>query len=240
MPQWPTAPLGKGTDARGNRSVRVFESWLRPTFPNGIQPIAKPTGFAHNQTMMKTRLNGLRRSVWTGIAVVLGMASSIAIADESRSFTISGLEFKPGKAWVSKKPSSSMRAAELAIKPAPDADPLTAVFYYFGPGQGGSADANVRRWLSQFQGKPDSQETTEHKIGEATVKILHAKGTYLESRGGPFGPKTPRPDHAMLAAIVPGKDADVFVKLTGPESEVAKISKQFTALATSPFKSPDK
>ncbi len=150
-------------------------------------------------------------------------------------FTISGLAFKPPAAWTSKTPSSSMRAAELEIKASEDAKPLVAVFYYFGAGQGGSTEANIARWLGQFEGTPE-QESKEHEFDGKTVKVLHAKGTYLESMGGPFaGPKTPRPDYALLGAIVPGNDANIFIKLTGPQEEVAAIREKFTALVTSPF-----
>ena len=69
------------------------------------------------------------------------------------------------------------------------------------------------------------------------LTIVHAKGTYMESMGGPFsGPKTPRPGYALLGAIVPGADAFVYIKLTGKEKDVAAIKEKFTTLSTSPFK----
>lgn len=168
--------------------------------------------------------------------VSAALFSSRAPAEEAKPITISGITFKPGASWISKEATSSMRAAELEIKPDGAEAPLTAVFYYFGPGQGGSVEANVERWLGQFEGDP-AKETKEHKFDDKTVTIIHAKGTYLESMGGPFaGPKTPREGWAMLGAIVPGADAYVYIKLTGKEKDVAAIAEQFTALSTSPFK----
>lgn len=157
-------------------------------------------------------------------------------AEAPAPVTISGITFTPSADWTSTPPSSSMRAAELAITPEGAAAPVTAVFYYFGPGQGGSVDDNVARWIGQFEGEP-VKETKEHKFdGDKTVTIVTAKGTYMESMGGPFsGDKTPRPGYALLGAIVPGNDAHIYIKLTGPEKDVLAIAEKFTALATSPF-----
>ncbi len=156
---------------------------------------------------------------------------------EAEPLTVSGITFKPGDGWTSKPPKNSMRAGEYQITPDGAAGPLTAVFYYFGAGQGGSVEANVSRWIGQFEGKPET-ETKEHKFdGDKTVTIVSAKGTYLESMGGPFsGPKTPRPGYRLLGAIVPGNDAYIYVKLTGPANDVDAIAEKFTAFATSPFK----
>jgi hypothetical protein len=173
----------------------------------------------------------------TLIITLLSTAFLLALAppsgaDDPTPFTVSGLEFKPGSDWTTKTPSSNMRAAELEIK-ADDADaPLTVVFYYFGAGQGGSVDANLQRWLGQFEGEPET-DTEEIAAGEKKITLLHAKGTYQV--GAMFGPKTPTPDYALLGAVVPGNDANIFVKLTGPKDEVASVKDKLIALIKSPF-----
>jgi hypothetical protein len=50
-----------------------------------------------------------------------------------------------------------------------------------------------------------------------------------------FGPKTPKENYTLLGAIVPGTDAPVFIKLTGPKDAVAKIGDAFKAMIKSPF-----
>lgn len=154
------------------------------------------------------------------------------LAEAPAPFTISGIEFKPSTDWTSKEPSSNMRAAELDITASDDAEPLTAVFYYFGAGQGGSIDANFQRWLGQFDGEPE-QSTEEIAAGDGKISVLHATGTYQV--GAMFGPKTPTENYALLGAVVPGQDANIFVKLTGPKDEVAAIKEQFSTLISSPF-----
>jgi hypothetical protein len=50
-----------------------------------------------------------------------------------------------------------------------------------------------------------------------------------------MGPKTPKDNYTLLGAIVPGNDAPVFIKLTGPKDALAKISEEFKSLIKSPF-----
>ena len=55
-------------------------------------------------------------------------------------------------------------------------------------------------------------------IGGTKVTFAQAHGTFLSGR--PFGPKTPKPGFAMLAAIIEGKQGAIFVKMTGPKETV--------------------
>ena len=45
--------------------------------------------------------------------------------------------------------------------------------------------------------------------------MRQAHGTFLSGR--PFGPKTPKPGYALVAAIIEGKEGAVFIKMTGPK-----------------------
>jgi hypothetical protein len=128
-----------------------------------------------------------------------------------------------------------MRAGTLSIPVAGLEKPLEAVFFYFGPGQGGDAEANVARWFKQFEGEPVTQRE-EVAAGGQKVILVKAVGTYLD--GMPMGPKTPRANHTLLGAIVPGPDAQVFIRLTGPQAAVADLEKAFRQLALSPFPNP--
>jgi hypothetical protein len=43
--------------------------------------------------------------------------------------------------------------------------------------------------------------------------------------GRAFGPKTPKPNYALLAAIISGKNGAIFIKMTGPKETVeAQVS----------------
>ena len=60
-----------------------------------------------------------------------------------------GVQFDDPSGWISApKP---MRTANYTIPAAAgDARDGEMAVYYFGPGQGGGCEANVRRWLGQF------------------------------------------------------------------------------------------
>ena len=138
----------------------------------------------------------------------------------------------PSAEWKSVPTSSPMRAATLQIPVEGAEKPLEAVFFYFGGGQGGDTSANITRWLGQFEGTPESK-TEELEAGGKKVTLVTATGTYMD--GAMFGPKTPKADYTLLGAIVPGPEANVFIKLTGPKDAVAKIANDFKKLSTSPF-----
>jgi hypothetical protein len=90
------------------------------------------------------------------------------------------------------------------------------VFYYFGQGGGGGTQANIDRWLSQFQEPKDkiNAKVDEVTVAKRKITYVQAEGTYLS--GMPGGPKTPQPNTMLLGAILESESGNVFVKLTGP------------------------
>ena len=110
-------------------------------------------------------------------------------------------------------------------------DGLDADFYHFGAGQGGSADANVARWKSQFQDAKNVKNETRKK-GSREWRLVKIEGTFM--KGAPFGPKTPVADQRMLGAIVEDKGGTVFVKLVDDGKKVdAAVEKAFIGLIES-------
>ncbi len=62
--------------------------------------------------------------------------------------------------------------------------PIEAKFYDFG-GPSGGIEANIQRWISQFEGKPEVKQE-ELTFGTTKVVLLTASGTYLD--GGSHEP----------------------------------------------------
>jgi len=168
----------------------------------------------------------------TALIITLALITCPLLRAED-TLEVANLTFKLPEPWKKVPTNSQMRAGTAQITVEGSDTPLEAVFYYFGAGQGGDVDANIARWLGQFEGEPESKRE-EIKAGDHKVDLIIANGTYLD--GPPFGgTKTPRPDFTMLGAIVPAADANVFIKLTGPKAAVAKAVDAFKKLATSPF-----
>ncbi|MEM9017591.1 MAG: hypothetical protein AAGC68_11300 [Verrucomicrobiota bacterium] len=168
------------------------------------------------------------------IAAFLFISMSLVFA-ETESIVVSGLEFEYEDPWIRQQPASSMRAGQLLYDHEDESlKDIELVLFYFGGG-GGSIQANIDRWIGQFDPAPESS-TEEEEIDGTKITFLTASGTYMESSGGPFsGNKTPRPDYTMLAAIIPGTEGPVFLKLTGPNDSVAAMKEAFLAFAKSPF-----
>ncbi|MEM7385678.1 MAG: hypothetical protein AAF514_12100, partial [Verrucomicrobiota bacterium] len=143
------------------------------------------------------------------------------------TFEVVGLTFKTPKGWVSEKPSSSMRKAQLVVPGKKKGQEAEVVYFYFGPGQGGTVQANVDRWFGQFKEPKDQLEarTTKETVNKTNVTFVRAKGTFMS--GPPFGQKVPKPGYAMLAAIVETDKGPIFIKMTGPENTVIGAEKDF-------------
>jgi hypothetical protein len=126
---------------------------------------------------------------------------------------------------------SAMRVATYAV-PAGKAEAGECAVFFFGPGQGGTVDANVERWAKQFEGGPKAESRVTQVAGMRVTRV-QAAGTYL-APGGPMmqsqGKKT---GYRLLGAIVEAPEGNVFFKLTGPAATVAAAEADFDALVAS-------
>jgi gluconolactonase len=154
-----------------------------------------------------------------------------ALAAVAGDIKVSEFVFQAPEPWTDVTSGRQMRAAELKYDLDGDEDPV-AIFFFFGPGQGGGVQDNIDRWKGMFEGGPKAEEKIEMDKG---VIVLVLTGTYLESSGGPFapGPKTPKPDHKMLAAILPSEQGAVFVRMTAPATVADTVRPAFEALIKS-------
>jgi len=110
--------------------------------------------------------------------------------------------------------------------------------YYFGPGQGGSVEANLDRWIGQFlqaDGKPSKaaakvEKKTIHGLQVTTVDV---SGSYT-GMGGPTAQPGPAvPGYRMLGAIVEGPQGSIFIKFTGPARTIAANRMAFNRMLES-------
>ena len=94
-------------------------------------------------------------------------------------------------------------------------------------------EANVKRWLNQFQKADGSSaenvaKVKKEKIAGLPATTVDVKGTY--NGGSMMGPSAPKPGYRLLGAIVEGPGGNVFFKLTGPEKTVSAAEKTFRKL----------
>ncbi|MEI9942027.1 MAG: hypothetical protein WDO69_32845 [Pseudomonadota bacterium] len=132
------------------------------------------------------------------------------------------------------KPKSAMRRASYEVPRAVgDAEDGELAVFYFGPGQGGSIDANVDRWVKQFSGISVNDvkraDREANGLRQHTVEIQH--GTFDAGQMG--GGKGPRSDYALEGAIVETPSGAYFFKMTGPARTVLAARAPFLQLLDS-------
>jgi hypothetical protein len=143
-----------------------------------------------------------------------------------------GLHWSVPKRWEPQG-QRPMRAATYAVPPAegePEAGEC-AVFY-FGNDQGGSIDANIDRWVGQFDHASGVDRGTKDVNGMkvTTVKI---SGSYLAPSGPMMMPSAKKDNFKLLGAIVEGPQGSLFFKFTGPAKTVDASAPEFDALVGS-------
>jgi hypothetical protein len=138
-----------------------------------------------------------------------------------RVATASGLSFWVPNEWVPEEPQSSMRVAQFRI-PGPGGDASLVMFAFPG---GGSAQANVARWVQQIEqpdGTPSVEiaKTQQQERGGLVLTRLDVSGRFV-GQDMPNAPPQPAIDSArLLALVVEGAGNPRFFKLTGPSATV--------------------
>jgi hypothetical protein len=168
-----------------------------------------------------------RRCAW------LILLAAISLTADSGA----GIRWTTPANWKSQE-QRPMRLATYTVPPAQgDQDPGECGVYYFGVGQGGSVQANMDRWIGQFQ-QPDgkaSKATVKNGTAGGGLKLttVDVSGAYT-GMGGPRalqGP--PKPGYRLLGAIVEGPQGSIFFKFTGPANTAAQNQSAFLKMLAS-------
>ncbi len=161
------------------------------------------------------------------IFITAALVSSIHAAD----IEVAGLKFKAGDGWKAAETARPMSAGSLTKEGEPK---FEAIFYHFPGGQGGDVEANLARWKSQFAAEPEAKLERENvKAGDKEIVIATITGTY---KGSSMRPEpVPLENHVTIAAIVPGPQGNVFIRLNASKEAADKVKEEFKALASSPY-----
>ncbi len=214
---------GRGTDAGGNAAAFVRElpvligCWTPAKQLSGC-PMSSPFQLA-------------------AATAVLAFQAAAAIAEQpaaTQPVELLGLRSAVPAHWQAQPPQSDMRLAQFSVgDPGAEADTAGGaemVVYYFGPTQGGTLEANVERWQSQFTGPdggPVEPEITELG-GNFEATLVSLRGSY--ARGVGMGPgDTALSDRMLLAGIVETPEGKLYPQLHGPADLVAAERPAFVA-----------
>lgn len=170
--------------------------------------------------------------------LALTVSTSLFAADEGETMKLGEdgkITLVTPKNWTKRKPAINFIQYEYAIPKAEgdENDGRVTVM-----GAGGSVEANIDRWIAQFEdeGKPlakDKAKIEKTKIGGLDVHVIDLKGTYKDQAGGPFagGKTTLREDYRMLGVIIlGGEQGNYFIKAYGPKKTMAENEKAFMSM----------
>ncbi len=160
-------------------------------------------------------------------AVPPSHAPAVSMGAQGSAPAPSGLVFRLPAGWVGEKPSSKMRLAQASIPGA--AGPAQFGVFYFGPGGGGTPEANIERWVEQIDkpaAPPHRESFSSHGLKVTWVEVA---GTMKATTVG-MGPATAQPGYRLLGAVVEGTNGPWYVKVTGPDATVAAARGAFLDL----------
>ena len=173
------------------------------------------------------------------IAFVAFVCSAVAQEKkETISLADGKITFAQPKEWTKKNPKSQIIEYEMEA-PSSEGDKETGRITFMGAG--GDVEANITRWIGQFE-QPDGSSTKEKtktqklSVSNQEVHYVDISGTYKDTPGGPFagGKTVMREKYRMLGAIIVTKNAGrYFVKFYGPEKTVKDNEKVFQDLVNS-------
>ena len=135
--------------------------------------------------------------------------------------------------WTPTQLSSTMRVAQFALPAAAGAEAGELAAFFFPAGKGGSHEANIERWASQFakaDGKPATPKISTSKHGDTKLTLVELQGTY--SRGVGMGPTgDAKPEQSLLVAMVETPVGRIVLQMYGPSKTVSAQRNSFLTLA---------
>jgi hypothetical protein len=148
-----------------------------------------------------------------------GIGGSIASADEAPAIT-----WDVPTGWKTLPNPNAMRIA--TYRPASGDSELIAAR------AGGSTDANIQRWIGQFD-EPAQSQRSRRTVHGFRVEVVEIRGTYAGSGMMPGAPSEPHPGWTLLGAVVETPGSHYFFKLIGPSDQVQATHASFDALIAS-------
>lgn len=159
------------------------------------------------------------------LAAVMLVAASASADDEKKAKTVKlsdDVTLQVPGSWKQEEPSSSFRKAQFSIPAAQgDEKPAEFVVYSFG-GAAGGVDANVKRWIGQFEPEGRKAKVVMGEAKQGKYVLADISGTYNMPVGPPIQRKTEAvPGSRVLAVILAAGDEVYFLKMSGPDKTVA-------------------
>ena len=163
-------------------------------------------------------------------ALVVVSSTFLFADDEVKESKVGEITLKTPASWKQSEPTSKLRLAQFEI-PAEEGDKESADLAIFSFGAGGGVQANIDRWINQFNAEGRKSKVSVGKAELGEYVIADVTGTYKKPVGPPVLGKTePLEGARMLGVIlaVEGK-GNYFLKMTGQNATVSAAAEAFRA-----------
>ncbi len=137
-----------------------------------------------------------------------------------------GLSFTLPAGWTPEEPSSRMRIGQAVIPGSGGNGELTV--FFFGPGGGGGAEANIGRWIAQMADATEPKQETVEANG-LNITVVDTSGTLKKSTIGSF-PSEDMPGYRLFGAVVEGPGGPWYLKAVGPQATMEEQRSGFKAM----------
>ena len=152
-------------------------------------------------------------------AAIAACTSDASKSSAGKTIELERITFQLPAGWNAEPPSSSMRVAQATIPS--DAGAAQLAVFFFGEGQGGSVEDNIKRWISQVEFAAGSATQREQFDAHGyLITWVDFEGTLKPAPMG-GGPQEPQPNARLLGAVVEGPGGPWFFKATGPSATLA-------------------
>ena len=142
------------------------------------------------------------------------------------SNSVAGVAWSVPARW-NEQPQRQMRVATYGVPPATDGgNGGECAVFFFGSGQGGDVNANIDRWVGQFEDAGSPKRSTK-TVNGMDVTLVEVAGTYLAPSGPMMQSTGKLENHRLLGAIVGAPGGSVFFKFTGPADVIASAEEEF-------------
>lgn len=133
------------------------------------------------------------------------------------------------KAWKAQKSVLPMRLAEFAIPAAEGREGATCTVFWSGEKGMGTVEANIQRWIEQFQTdqKPSTETLTPADGFKAHLVELGGRYVAAVRPGAPE--KHDKPEWRLLGAVLETPSGPLYLKTLGPDAVVQAARDDFKA-----------
>ncbi len=153
------------------------------------------------------------------------------LAANTKKIKARDLSLTVPESWKEKKPGSSMRVAELEV-PATgdDKEPADFVVFWFGEGGAGGVQANIKRWIDQFEEEGRTVKIMSGESAAGKYTLVDLTGAYKKPIGPPIAGKSKRmAGWRVLNVFIETGAGPYFLKLDGPQKTVTAVEDEFRA-----------